>query len=295
MSKIVWEDKTTTPCGTVGYTAPEIVKDEKYSKSVDMWALGCVLYTLLCGFPPFYDESIEILTEKVAKGQYTFLSPWWDDISKSAQDLISHLLTVDPDKRYTIKEFLSHPWVTGPTQKKNVTSEGLLRAFDASRVADGEKRYDFRSPGVVNLREVFDVGYAVHRQEEEGKRRRQVGPKAAGVTTRLDELNEDDEDEEMADANDSSKEQTAQTSTQQLEQGMRNANLRDQEHRGRERERERQVQPGERGYGQHSAAVTAAARQQVRDHNRQRGAFELNLDGATLLGRRGAKPVAKVA
>lgn len=51
LSKIVWDEVTQTPCGTVGYTAPEIVKDERYSKSVDMWALGCVLYTLLCGFP----------------------------------------------------------------------------------------------------------------------------------------------------------------------------------------------------------------------------------------------------
>lgn len=83
LSKIVWNEETMTPCGTVGYTAPEIVKDERYSKSVDMWALGCVLYTLLCGFPPFYDESIHVLTEKVAKGYYTFLSPWWDDISAS--------------------------------------------------------------------------------------------------------------------------------------------------------------------------------------------------------------------
>jgi serine/threonine protein kinase len=49
LSKIVWQDQTATPCGTVGYTAPEIVKDERYSKSVDMWAMGCVLYTLLCG------------------------------------------------------------------------------------------------------------------------------------------------------------------------------------------------------------------------------------------------------
>ena len=49
LSKIVWADQTATPCGTVGYTAPEIVKDERYSKSVDMWAMGCVLYTLLCG------------------------------------------------------------------------------------------------------------------------------------------------------------------------------------------------------------------------------------------------------
>ncbi|KAJ3515149.1 hypothetical protein NM208_g15000 [Fusarium decemcellulare] len=155
LSKIVWDNQTMTPCGTVGYTAPEIVKDERYSKSVDMWALGCVLYTLLCGFPPFYDESIEVLTEKVAKGQYTFLSPWWDDISKSAQDLISHLLTVDPEKRYTITEFLAHPWIrgNGPTPREEKKKpEAMLRAFDASKFEEAGKRYDFRSPGAVNLR-----------------------------------------------------------------------------------------------------------------------------------------------
>lgn len=89
LSKIVWNEETMTPCGTVGYTAPEIVKDERYSKSVDMWALGCVLYTLLCGFPPFYDESINVLTEKVARGYYTFLSPWWDDISASCAYILA--------------------------------------------------------------------------------------------------------------------------------------------------------------------------------------------------------------
>lgn len=83
LSKVVWNEETMTPCGTVGYTAPEIVKDERYRKSVDMWALGCVLYTLLCGFPPFYDESIQVLTQKVARGYYAFLSPWWDDIGLS--------------------------------------------------------------------------------------------------------------------------------------------------------------------------------------------------------------------
>lgn len=96
----------------MGYTAPEIVRDQKYSKSVDMWAIGCVLYTILCGFPPFYDESIRALTHKVARGEYTFLSPWWDPISPAAKDLISNLLTVDPEKRYTIEEFFKHPWVT---------------------------------------------------------------------------------------------------------------------------------------------------------------------------------------
>lgn len=177
LSKVIWDSQTMTPCGTVGYTAPEIVKDERYSKSVDMWALGCVLYTLLCGFPPFYDESIQTLTEKVARGQYTFLSPWWDDISQSAKDLISHLLTVDPDKRYDIHQFLNHPWIKKST-------EATTGAADAPKSAvlqnpqyayldetPGSRRMDFRSPGAINLREVFDVGYAVHRQEEEGKRR----------------------------------------------------------------------------------------------------------------------------
>lgn len=312
LSKIVWDNQTMTPCGTVGYTAPEIVKDERYSKSVDMWAMGCVLYTLLCGFPPFYDESIEVLTEKVAKGQYTFLSPWWDDISKSAQDLISHLLCVDPDKRYTIKEFLAHPWIreSGPTprdERKAAFSAGdqPARAFDMTKLVDGDKRYDFRSPAAVNLREVFDVGYAVHRQEEEGKRRKQVGAKAGGLS-RLGGLDEDeDEDEETAQEAGEYVHKTAAgagSTTQQLEQSMRDTQIRDQEQtRGRDRERKAHPPPAaaatteQRGYGQHSATVAAAARQQVRERNRQKGAFELNLDGATLLGRRGVKPAAQMA
>ncbi|CAK7201120.1 MAPK-activated protein kinase Srk1 [Sporothrix eucalyptigena] len=328
LSKVIWETNTTTPCGTVGYTAPEIVKDEMYSKSVDMWALGCVLYTLLCGFPPFYDESIEVLTEKVAKGQFTFLSPWWDDISKSAQDLISHLLDVNPERRYTITEFMNHPWIraSGPTPRdeKKLGADGtVLKPFDMAKIVDGDRRGDFRSPGAVNLREVFDVGYAVHRQEEEDKRRKNLGTRTPGVA-RMMELTEADEESTSSStsatnttsatnsSNDqnyahySSKMAAAHSNngndkgTQDLEHGMRNTTIRgdapQEQRRGRERER---AQPAastnERGYGQHSATVAAAARQQVRDHNRAKGAFELNLEGATLLGRRGAKPAARVA
>lgn len=273
-----------TPCGTVGYTAPEIVKDERYSKSVDMWALGCVLYTLLCGFPPFYDESIEVLTEKVAKGQYTFLSPWWDDIPASAKDLISHLLTVDPEKRYTITEFLAHPWVraSGPTPREERKPEVPLRAFDASKLDVDVRRSDFRSPGAVNLREVFDVGYAVHRQEEEAKRRAQMGARA-GPGRFLGGLNEEEEDDDSVAGGQAPQFGGARV----LEQSMRKASIQDPDAATRGRERERTV--NEKGYGQHSSAVTAAARQQVRDRNRNKGPFELNLDNATLLGKRGKK------
>lgn len=294
LSKIVWDMQTMTPCGTVGYTAPEIVKDERYSKSVDMWALGCVLYTLLCGFPPFYDESIQVLTEKVARGQYTFLSPWWDNISKSAQDLVTHLLTVDPDKRYTIKEFLAHPWIkntqeptyaafdapplaTPATERVSETPMGEppLRAFHPDLLESPGRRMDFRSPGAVNLREVFDVGYAVHRQEEEAKRRKNIRDGYKGALDPIVNA------ERGGDASERSRGHRP-ADVHSVEQGLRNTNLNAAAHA---RHPPVAVKP-ERGYGQHSPAVAAAARQQVRN---RKGPFELNLDGATLLGRRSQK------
>lgn len=291
LSKVVWDKSTMTPCGTVGYTAPEIVKDERYSKSVDMWALGCVLYTLLCGFPPFYDESIQVLTEKVARGSYTFLSPWWDDISKPAQDLVSHLLTVDPVKRYDIRQFLAHPWIRGteeptypaqdapPLATPAVEREkqlGHLKPFNLDLMESPGKRMDFRSPGAVNLREVFDVSYAVHRQEEEGKRRKNFKQnfRGAAAMNNLNPIDDDDfeEEEEGAETVPSKVPRaTKESDVQRVEQTLKNTNL-------------NAARAPQKGYGQHSPAVTAAAKQQVRN---ARGPFELNLEGATLLGRRG--------
>lgn len=114
LSKVLWNSTTRTPCGTAGYTAPEILRVEAYDKSVDIWALGCVLYTLLCGFPPFYDEKNDYakLIDKSRKGEYDFLSPWWDEISQEAKDLVGNLLNVDPLKRYTIEQLLNDPWIT---------------------------------------------------------------------------------------------------------------------------------------------------------------------------------------
>lgn len=242
LSKIVWDEQTMTPCGTVGYTAPEIVKDERYSKSVDMWAMGCVLYTLLCGFPPFYDESIQALTEKVARGQYTFLSPWWDEISYEVKDLITHLLCVDPNERYTIDQFLAHPWIKAgeqsiPGKRDNVLSSaapeitiaspGITPAFGGNKILAnvaamtpdyGAPRTPYKrraenplSPG-IGLKEVFDVSNAVHRMEEESRRRHTPQPsglQAADNRQRqafMTQLNEEDEDEYEEDHSMSSEE-----------------------------------------------------------------------------------------
>ncbi|KAK7049671.1 MAPK-activated protein kinase Srk1 [Paramarasmius palmivorus] len=256
LSKVVWDEQTMTPCGTVGYTAPEIVKDERYSKSVDMWALGCVLYTLLCGFPPFYDESINVLTEKVARGYYTFLSPWWDDISASAKDLITHLLCVDPAQRYTIDEFLAHPWCNAapapppphtPNVYSNLPTANLPLDSPLLSAARGG-RPEGRSPGIAVLKEAFDVTYAVHRMEEEGARRRKYnGRGGAGVRGFLNGLNEDDEDDEEEDSVPARNTKAAPSTARQA-----------------------------------PAQETASSRTR---RSAQKG-FELDMDGATLLGRR---------
>lgn len=159
LSKRVLNSSTMTPCGTVGYTAPEIVKDQKYSYSVDMWALGCVLYTLLYGFPPFYDEDIHILTEKVARGYFEFLSPWWDDISSEAKSLVSSLLAVNPLRRLTAERFFSDPWT-----KHSPSVEINLKPIRITQLATPI------TPSVT-LKEAFDVSYAVQILQDDESRR----------------------------------------------------------------------------------------------------------------------------
>ncbi|KAK0524799.1 MAPK-activated protein kinase Srk1 [Tilletia horrida] len=299
LSKVVWEESTMTPCGTVGYTAPEIVKDERYSKSVDMWALGCVLYTLLCGFPPFYDESISVLTEKVARGYYTFLSPWWDDISSSAKDLITHLLCVDPRRRYTIDQFLAHPWCNVQDPRPDLNSADialahqsempldspLLQSMKASSVKQQPGvRNGMMSPGVHQLKEAFDVTYAVHRMEEEGKRRRAEGYATNGE--RLADLNEDDSDEDIADE--------VQHATVK-HGGQAGAAVGRQAQQAQQQQQQQQQQAAAQYQGRGGAdpklaeAVLYDGRAGPRDRgnaaHRKRG-FELNMGNATLLGRR---------
>ncbi|KIL00277.1 hypothetical protein PAXRUDRAFT_821817 [Paxillus rubicundulus Ve08.2h10] len=291
LSKVVWNEETMTPCGTVGYTAPEIVKDERYSKSVDMWALGCVLYTLLCGFPPFYDESINVLTEKVARGYYTFLSPWWDDISNSAKDLIEHLLCIDPAQRYTIDEFLEHPWcnlVPAPPHLPTPHAHGRTPPLDSPLLTAAHGGIEStRSPGLATLKEAFDITYAVHRMEEEGARRRAYnGRGGAGPRGFLPGLNESDED---SDADDKSVLNEARHKRGEVNVGM----------------------AAPVGAGAKAVAVRNLAgntspgalhdvpernlwdgRAGPRDRGRRVGGskgFELDMDNATLLGRRSKK------
>ncbi|KAG8885902.1 hypothetical protein FRB97_009064 [Tulasnella sp. 331] len=295
LSKIVWDEQTMTPCGTVGYTAPEIVKDERYSKSVDMWALGCVLYTLLCGFPPFYDESINVLTEKVARGYYTFLSPWWDDISASSKDLITHLLCVDPNQRYTIDEFLAHPWCN--EAHGQVPPTPALRTpavqYDSPLLAPPGGGRAFPSPGVATLKEAFDITYAVHRMEEEGARRRAYnGPGGAGTRGFLGGLNEESEgDDEEGVVEEVAKKHGPQAA-QLVEERRVNANNAVQNAQtappgaGHRRVAIGSIAEGRAGARDQGPTRGSGGARQRKGPDAQGGGFQLDMGNATLLGRR---------
>jgi len=108
-----------TPCGTPNYVAPEILKKMPYGVQVDMWSAGVILYIVLCGFPPFYDENDDMgrLYKQIKSASYDMPSPYWDNISDSAKDLIRKLLVVDPEKRYTANKALQHPWLKQASDK----------------------------------------------------------------------------------------------------------------------------------------------------------------------------------
>mmetsp|Transcript_10010 Transcript_10010/g.29563 ORF Transcript_10010/g.29563 Transcript_10010/m.29563 type:complete len:332 (-) Transcript_10010:498-1493(-) len=123
-----------TACGTPGYVAPEILANKGYGLEVDMWSVGVILYILLCGFPPFYEDELPALFKQIMSGRFDFPSPWWDNISNDAKGLVNSLLIVDPKKRLSAEQVLAHKWIQGhaPKTQLNHTLEQMKR-FNARR------------------------------------------------------------------------------------------------------------------------------------------------------------------
>ncbi|GMH70141.1 hypothetical protein TL16_g05335 [Triparma laevis f. inornata] len=129
-----------TACGTPGYVAPEILKGKDYGKEVDMWSLGVILYILLCGFPPFYEEHTPELFKVIKRGEYDFPSPYWDEVGDTAKDLINKLLVVDPAKRYTAAQVFEHPWMRAENHNEKgglIHFQGNLKRYNAKRKFKG--------------------------------------------------------------------------------------------------------------------------------------------------------------
>ncbi|XP_071444456.1 serine/threonine-protein kinase DCLK1-like isoform X2 [Hetaerina americana] len=102
-----------TVCGTPTYVAPEILAETGYGLKVDIWAAGVIAYILLCGFPPFVssNNNQEELFDRILRGHFSFPTSHWEHVSPSARDLVSHMLRVDPELRFSAEDVLDHPWV----------------------------------------------------------------------------------------------------------------------------------------------------------------------------------------
>uniref|UniRef100_A0A8C2FU99 Serine/threonine-protein kinase DCLK2 n=1 Tax=Cyprinus carpio TaxID=7962 RepID=A0A8C2FU99_CYPCA len=110
-----------TICGTPTYVAPEIVAETGYGLKVDIWAAGVITYILLCGFPPFRGstDDQEALFDQIMMGQLDFPLPYWDNVSDSAKALITCMLQVEVEQRYTALQVLDHPWVNDDRMCEN--------------------------------------------------------------------------------------------------------------------------------------------------------------------------------
>ncbi|KAK7862388.1 hypothetical protein R5R35_004166 [Gryllus longicercus] len=127
--------------GTPGYLSPEVLKKEPYGKPVDIWACGVILYILLVGYPPFWDEDQHRLYAQIKAGAYDYPSPEWDTVTPEAKNLINQMLTVIPSKRITASEALKHPWICQRERVASVVHRqetvDCLKKFNARRKLKG--------------------------------------------------------------------------------------------------------------------------------------------------------------
>ncbi|TGJ85946.1 hypothetical protein E0Z10_g2838 [Xylaria hypoxylon] len=162
LAKIIGEESfTTTLCGTPSYVAPEILAEgrhRKYTKAVDVWSLGVVLYICLCGFPPFSDELYSrdfpyTLSQQIKTGKFDYPSPYWDSVGDPALDLIDHMMVVEPGRRFTIDQCLQHPWLTQKPLGVADSTDGLV---------DGIGGLDMHRRGIVRERTLLSSINSVH-------------------------------------------------------------------------------------------------------------------------------------
>ena len=96
-----------TPCGTPSYAPPEMLKGDEYiGTSSDVWSCGIILYAMLCGSLPFSESKEDIICQKIMTHDYSIPN----HVSPLAQDLINHIMKINPRERYNIEKIKKHPW-----------------------------------------------------------------------------------------------------------------------------------------------------------------------------------------
>ena len=141
--------ENSIPCGTPGYVSPEVLCSRVYGCESDVWSLGVMyanstqiymnfsFYILLSGYAPFYDDDMPTMFSYIKRGDYTFQPQIWSNISQEAKDLITKMLTVDQEARWTPDMLLAHEWMLADDDvlKRNDIGTTLveLKKFNARR------------------------------------------------------------------------------------------------------------------------------------------------------------------
>ncbi|KAL3498488.1 hypothetical protein ACH5RR_041220 [Cinchona calisaya] len=132
--------------GSIDYVSPEALSQEKITCKSDIWSLGVILYILLSGYPPFIAQSTRHKQQMIMQGYFSFHEKTWKSISSSAKQLISGLLTVDPQLRPSAAEVLQHPWVTGHLAKQEQMDAEIV-----SRLQRFNARRKFRAAAMASI------------------------------------------------------------------------------------------------------------------------------------------------
>ncbi|XP_051538893.1 ribosomal protein S6 kinase alpha-3 isoform X2 [Myxocyprinus asiaticus] len=125
-----------TPCYTVNFVAPEVLKKQGYDAACDIWSLGVLLYTMLTGFTPFAngpEDTPEEILARIGSGKFSLTGGYWNSVSSEAKDLVSKMLHVDPHQRLTAAQVLRHPWIV----HKDQLPKYQLNRHDAPHLVKG--------------------------------------------------------------------------------------------------------------------------------------------------------------
>lgn len=123
------DETLKTMAGSFGYAAPEVMAKKGHGKPVDMWSMGVITYTLLCGYSPFRSENLQDLLDECTRGNVVFHERYWKDVSADAKDFINRLLVPEPEQRWTSEQALGHIWLSGQT----ASDHNLLPEIEAFR------------------------------------------------------------------------------------------------------------------------------------------------------------------
>lgn len=146
-----------TACGTPGYVAPEILRGDPYGGEVDIWSMGVIVYVLLAGYPPFYDEDQKKLFKKIKEGKYYFHEDYWGHVSEDAMDLIRKMLCVKQKDRWTARQLLSHPWITKADEE--LKNKDLTKTIVQMKKFNARRRLKAAMDAVIIANRMKNMGF----------------------------------------------------------------------------------------------------------------------------------------